>query len=306
MTFTTAEVSDRCKALKLPIPDYLTLEELLELDGEFIADSLAQAEIGDVPALLALQGIFYNLLPAFKKRLESLNMTVPPLATLVDIGRSEGPNFARALKCAVEEGSSKVERAEYVASIYSKFTLADQSEPGRQSTASMSSSHEDEPLGSQVKADREQGFLSYHVYGGKAAACFSTDKTRSHFPTIRIEATELLGGKSDWSDKIAIQVSPRELPSLLSTLLRYQTSFTAKGHGEKNEKWFSIENQTNHFFLSVQSKGKSPRALPVLPGDVFNIVNMIIGQMLSNSPFLTTDSLLELIRLQNRTVGDRS
>jgi hypothetical protein len=51
-------------------------------------------------------------------------------------------------------------------------------------------------------------YKSFHVYGGKFAACFSEDTTQRRIHTIRVEATEASGQRTyNWKNKIAIQLS---------------------------------------------------------------------------------------------------
>ena len=88
----------------------------------------------------------------------------------------------------------------------------------------------------------------------------------------------------------------RKLPSVLATLLQIQSKFEGKGHGAQNEKWFVLENQPGKVFLSVNAKGVASRSLPIGPGDCYQVSTLVIEQMLKNSPFLTADTLLSLIK----------
>lgn len=106
------------------------------------------------------------------------------------------------------------------------------------------------------------------------------------------------GGKANWAGKIAVQLSLRELPMVLATLLLWQPEFDGKGHGENNQKWFSIKQQTGKFYLKVDSKGQTSRGVPILPGDVYGIITLLIRQMLKNDPFLNVDVLLSIVQKQ--------
>ncbi|MFL1479932.1 hypothetical protein [Pseudomonas grimontii] len=293
-----SELPKRLRQLSLPVPDHLSLEELVHTDGDYLDRTLALAERHDGGALASLQGIFFNLIPSVSERLIALDLHPLEMSALVQIGKVEGPRFAKALKAVQVQCPQRKEMIEYISAVYQSAALPHSSAQCPQDNACSTNVYAD-PAQPAVDVETEREFLTYHVYGGKVAACFSGDTTRNKHSTVRIEAAECIESrKFNWGDKIAIQVSMRELPQLLATLMRYQQSFTGKGHGENNEKWFTVENQPGKVFLSVHSKGRAARALPVLPGDIFNITAIILGQMMKNTPHLSCDNLLTLIKLQ--------
>lgn len=145
----------------------------------------------------------------------------------------------------------------------------------------------------------EQEYLSQHIYGGKAALCFSADQTRAKVNTVRLEAAESCAIRQyDWQRKIAIQLSQRELPLVLAVFMGWINRFEGKGHGENNSKWFTIEQQGNKLYLSVNAKGQSPRGVPIMPGDGYAVTTLLMRQMLKNDPFLTPEIMLSLVRKQ--------
>ncbi len=142
-------------------------------------------------------------------------------------------------------------------------------------------------------------YKSFHVYGGKFAACFSEDTTQRGIHTIRVEATEASGQRTyNWKNKVAIQLSQRELPLMLATLMLWTSKFEAKGHGQNNEKWMTLEAQPGKLYLSVQSKGTGARGVAIAAGDAYPITTMIVKQMLANDPFLTADLVFKLAKKQ--------
>ncbi|WP_049820940.1 hypothetical protein [Methylibium petroleiphilum] len=150
-----------------------------------------------------------------------------------------------------------------------------------------------------AEASADQEYLSQHIYGGKAALCFSADQTRAKVHTVRLEAAEASATRQyDWQRKIAIQLSQRELPLVLAVFMGWINRFEGKGHGENNSKWFTIEQQGNKLYLSVNAKGQSPRGVPIMPGDGYAVTTLLMRQMLKNDPFLTPEILLSLVRKQ--------
>lgn len=144
--------------------------------------------------------------------------------------------------------------------------------------------------------DAEKKWFQVHVYGGKAAACFSADtKRNSNTRTVRIETAESNGMRSyAWENKIAVQLSVKELPLVLGVLMGWLPAYKAEGHGENNDKGFTIERQEGKFFLSMFAKGQKARALPVPPGDAYCITSLLLRQMVANDPHLTSAEVLKL------------
>jgi hypothetical protein len=222
------------------------------------------------------------------------------------IGRAEGPVFAKALKRWVESGCPENDEGGYLRRTYANALLTIFTSPTARETVQAAndvnngSGDMDGAVGLPDEPPRQhagKNYVNRHVYGGKVAVCFSADQTRTEEHTVRIEAALVSGTRTyNWEDKIAIQLSTRELPSVLATLLQIQDKFEGKGHGVQNEKWFSLENQLGKVYLTVNAKGLASRSLPIGPGDCYAIITLVMEQLLKNSPFLTSESLLGLIK----------
>lgn len=304
--FNARVTSSDLLRLNLPVPSTEVLEEIHSLEGNTLTSSIKCAIAGDARSKIYLQGIFFSVLPVVNERLAKANLSPASIPLLVEIGRSEGPVFAKALKRWVDSGCPENDDAVYLRNSYDKamHTYLNHPATGEGSPAANDSANgaieviappiaTDEPLVHQTG----KNYVNRHVYGGKVAVCFSADQTRNEEHTIRIEAAVSSSGRSyNWEDKIAIQLSTRELPSVLATLLQFQNKFEGKGHGAQNEKWFVMENQPGKIFLSVNAKGVASRSLPISAGDCYLVSTLVMEQMLKNSPFLTADTLLSLIK----------
>lgn len=304
--FNARVTSSDLLRLKLPVPSTEVLEEIHSLEGNTLTSSIERATAGDPQSKTYLQGIFFSVLPVVNERLATAKFAPASIPLLVAIGRSEGPIFAKALKRWVENGCPENDDARYLRMSYDKAantnlncSVTSEAAPAANDSASTSID-----LGDPLTAIDEQqyqhsakNYVNRHVYGGKVAVCFSADQTRTEEHTIRIEAALTSGGRSyNWDNKIAIQVSTRELPSVLATLLQIQNRFEGKGHGAQNEKWFVLENQPGKVFLSLNAKGEASRSLPIGPGDCYQVITLVMEQMLKNAPFLTAETLLSLIK----------
>lgn len=292
--------------LKLPVPSIEVLEEIHSLEGNTLTSSIERATAGDAQSIGYLQGIFFTVLPVVSDRLATAKLAPPSIPLLVTIGRTEGPVFAKALKRWVENGCPENDEGGYLRRTYAKTLHSDFNRPvvNEAVEAANDTSNGSVDVGvsvgqphAPVRQQSEKSYVNRHVYGGKVAVCFSADQTRTEEHTIRIEAAMASGARTyNWEDKIAIQLSTRELPSVLATLLQIQSKFEGKGHGAQNEKWFSLENQPGKVYLSVNAKGLASRSLPIGPGDCYAVITLVMEQMLKNAPFLTAESLLSLIK----------
>lgn len=141
-------------------------------------------------------------------------------------------------------------------------------------------------------------FVSFHLYGGKAAMCFSLNTTRKgNFPTVQIEAAVAKGEKVyEWDKKISFQLTVAELPLVFGVLFGFSSRIELSGHGATNDKSLTIEDQGNKFFMSMRVRGGGAYALPVLPKDTYAIMAMIFGQMKANNPELSDTQLMMLAR----------
>lgn len=291
--------------LKIPAPSIEVLEEIHSIEGSTLTSSIERATAGDTQSIAYLQGIFFSVLPVVTDRLATAKLDPPSIPLLVAIGRAEGPVFAKVLKRWVESGCPADDDGTYLRGTYAKALLTNcNSQPAKEALQAANdvtngSVGMDEAAGRTDEPPRQEAGKNYvnrHVYGGKVAVCFSADQTRADEHTIRIEAAMASGTRYNWEDKIAIQLSTRELPSVLATLLQLQGKFEGKGHGAQNEKWFVLENQPGKVYLSVNAKGVASRSLPIGPGDCYGVITLVMEQMLKNAPFLTSETLLALIK----------
>ena len=300
MHFDAQSASAKLTSLRIPVPAIDVLGEVYKTEGDDLIDAIERAQAGDNSALHYLRGVFFTILPGCAERILQANLPQPSLPVLIGIGKAQGPQFSQQLKHWSEGGyaDSDVGRSlcETYRNAHSQFSSSQEPEVLIEAT-DIEAAEEPVTFDSACEPAGEKTFVSRHVYGGKVAVCFQSDTTRGGEHTIRIEAAEITASKKfNWSDKISIQLSGRELPSVLATFMQMQGKFDGKGHGAQNEKWFTIENQPGKVFLSVNTKGRPPRSLPIGPGDCFGVVTLLIEQMLKNSPFLSADTLLNIVQ----------
>ena len=102
--------------------------------------------------------------------------------------------------------------------------------------------------------------LSHHVYGGKAASCWSHDCTRKDYHTIAIETAPAIRARDyDWSGKTRIQATRNELVSVAAVFAGYLPRCKFDSHGEGKDKGFSLERQDRGIFLRTWRKGAAQK-----------------------------------------------
>ncbi len=312
---TLKEAGAIISTLNMPKPAVDRLIALARMEGVNIKDDLYQAvnQVGDWELSKARA---YCALSActewFEANLTSLGYEME-LEDRVAKAVAYGPDFITTVQraaLATDEGDKAKKMLQSIltskpaaAPSTGKPPMAEQASPTpeampQEPAAAVSPLVEKPPMVNPPTAsdDAEKKYFQVHVYGGKAAACFSADtKRNSATQTIRIETAESTGARVyAWDNKIAVQLSVKELPLVLGVLMGWLPAYKAEGHGEHNDKGFSIERQEGKFFLSMFAKGQKARALPVPPGDAYCITSLLLRQMVANDPHLTSAEVLKL------------
>ncbi len=134
--------------------------------------------------------------------------------------------------------------------------------------------------------------LSVHVYGGKAALSFEADKTRDGTHTVALDAAVSVGErKYDWTNKIRLQLTSRELPVVAAVMLGLVPKCEFKNHGPNNDKGFSMECQIDKVFVKVFAKDQALRAVPVDAADAWRVGTVLLRQLRRQCPWMDGQAL---------------
>lgn len=142
-------------------------------------------------------------------------------------------------------------------------------------------------------------YENVHIYGKGSALCFSADRTRAqNLHTVRIEGASSNGPRDfNWSQKVGLQFTIKELPFVLALIMGWLPKVQFTAHGPNNDKGVSLELQDGpKIFVKVWQKDRGMRSVPIPQSEIFQIADLLIKQMLRNSPHLTSDSLLLMCR----------
>jgi len=184
---------------------------------------------------------------------------------------------------------------------YASTAVAGGSPAQRNTAAPERAPNRQEASNQSMGANQEGGAQKYHsvhVYGGKAALCFSADETRTDKEqTVRLEAAAALGGRRyDWSQKVALQFTTRELPQVLAVFMGWIPVLKLQAHGPANDKWAMFANQAGGKVYVTMGQSKNSKAVPIMAGDIYQVVDLLIKQLLRNSPHLGAEGLLMMLR----------
>ncbi len=153
-----------------------------------------------------------------------------------------------------------------------------------------------DPGGSPLPArGRAPEWVSVHVYGGKAALCFEADETRDGVATVALDAAAATGPQQyDWKNKLRLQLTRQELPTVLAVLCGFAPRAEFKNHGANKDKGFSVEHQGDKLFWRVFAREGGVRAVPMAPEDAFYTAGLFLRQLRKAAPWMGAGDLLAL------------
>lgn len=335
---TTSEAQELLRALELPTLDSNTIRAIGAKEGVEFKQALADAANNEENAEARrkyIKTILTACAPLTSKTIRTLGFLEPEFGSLIDLSKHEGAPFGAAIRTV---GSDRADQASIgAARTYLTRVLRTICQPAPLSTATPATEDlpsarpqtsagsrnpavtpkqpqttnnvarlptrsisvpADTPAASGEAEGNGRRFLSFHLYGGKAAMCFSLNVTRrGSFPTVQIEAATAKGEKVyDWDKKVSFQLTVAELPLVFGVLFGFSERIELTGHGPTNDKSLTIEDQRSKFFMSMRVRGGGTFAIPVLPKDTYAIMAMIFGQMKANNPELSDNQLMLLAK----------
>lgn len=121
---------------------------------------------------------------------------------------------------------------------------------------------------------------SHHVYGGRAALCFESSRTRREVPTVTLDAAPSTGPKAyDWKSKTSVQFTVDELPVVLAVFLGIRPACEFKSHGPNKDKGFAFEVQDEGKVFAKVFSPDGVRAVPITRPDVFHVARLLLAQL---------------------------
>lgn len=200
----------------------------------------------------------------------------------------------RLIDAVFKAGNNNPAARAYLVDLFGKlegFTkLGGQSQPQQQ---------RQQPSQTQAQGESAQTYgESVHVYGGKSALCFQEDETKNGFPTISIDGATATAPRSyDWANKIRVQLTRQELPSVAAVLVGAQPKCNFSSHGPQKDKGFELERQEGgKVYVKVfGGNGQGMRGVPVMPSDLFYVTSLVLRQLLKSMPGASINDVLAIV-----------
>lgn len=144
---------------------------------------------------------------------------------------------------------------------------------------------------------KQREYVNVHVYGGKAALCFSADETKHGVPTVQIDAAPMISERTyNWSEKVTIQLTVGEMPHVAAVIFGVLPGCDYGNHGADHKKGFKMENQAGKVFVQLRAPGVS-HAVPITAADIWKVGNLFARQLRAGNRHLTTFSdVLAMLR----------
>lgn len=136
------------------------------------------------------------------------------------------------------------------------------------------------------------------VYGKTAALTVEQALLRDGTATtVMIEAANKLPNSDafDWRNKVAFQITIRELPEFFALLMGWIDATKFRFHGQENNKNLSAEHQPHGLYLAI-SQGTRKIGVPIEDADRYALAMLVLAAMTLNEPQLTATAVLEIAR----------
>ena len=138
----------------------------------------------------------------------------------------------------------------------------------------------------------------FHVYGASASAKFEIVSNRGGVFVLAVDIAGRVPSKDsfDWENKIAIQVTDREMPQFMCAVLGITQTFDLRNHGPKKNKSLSLANQADKGVLYLRvTEGQVGHSIPISADKVFHL-GVIGMKVLSRQTRADTQTCLLLLR----------
>jgi hypothetical protein len=328
---TLQQAKELIEKLSLPLPAPDLLRQIGQEEGDHFKNSLATAASEQPNSKAArdyLLAVLTSYSPATANVIRNLGLTPPEPQQLLPVVKQEGKTIRSAIS-ALHNGQADPTTAAYLRAQLEHMDLppyapaqinTPPSQQGRSGpnnvaihpaaarAASQSGApedYDDMPVDAPPSEEAKPEIQSAHLYAGKAAFCFTKNKTQTGvYPTITIDSARALPGAErqyDWKHKIIFQLTVSELPLVYGVFMGYLPELRLAGHGKANNKSLSIKAQDGGYFMSMQMSGDGTIAIPAPAKDTFRITLMLMEQMKANFPTLDEAE----IRVVARRVCDK-
>lgn len=311
---TNADVAAVLAQCKFPPTDPAMLQAVLRKEGRAFGAAVMAVRNRD-PDLVDKRAYMRDLIlcvcePSLA-RLKEAGFEIPLPSVMSDIAKNEGATFYQSVAKLSDTGSIGEAARNYLSGIFAVYrgdnAVPAQPQAGGGPAAAVAAEAEGQgraggegaELPCRVGNDDDDGkpnIECVRLYGGRSAICFTADIARKDKqPTIRIDGTKSTGPQQyDWTQKIMVQLSPHELPAILSVLLGKIAEHKSSGRGDAHNKLYHLKQQAGGYLVTV-GQGREIHAVPLAATAAFPLLSLFMKQILAGNPHLTDMSVLAMI-----------
>jgi hypothetical protein len=113
---------------------------------------------------------------------------------------------------------------------------------------------------------------------------------------VTVESARALGGGGyDWGRKLAVQLTPEEMPAAIAVLMNLSGSARFGQHGPARDKFIELRRQEGGLVV-VTGQGGSVYAVPVKTATVYYLLNLFARAMAQGLPGGSVAEVLALVR----------
>ena len=141
-------------------------------------------------------------------------------------------------------------------------------------------------------------FEGFHVYGGSAALKFEVVLNQAQEAVLAVDGAGRKGSseKFDWSEKLTLQFTPREMPAFMCCVLGITPTFEARNHGAAGDKGLTLVNQPERGVLYLRLlQQRVSINVPITADKVFHLGALGI-RVLATQVHLDVPTCLAMLR----------
>ena len=116
--------------------------------------------------------------------------------------------------------------------------------------------------------------------------------------TVNVDAARRLDAKRyDWTDKLVVQITGRELTDALATTLGLRPRLECLHHGPKRDKGYRLEHRAAGLAFAVFAAGRGLRQVVLAPSERVALSALLLHQLRRNHAELPAETLLRTLEL---------
>ena len=139
---------------------------------------------------------------------------------------------------------------------------------------------------------------SLHVYNARCALTVDPSRNRAdtvHTVNLETATRSAAGADFAWDAKLVVQVTGRELPDVVATLLGLRSRVECLHHGPRRDKGYRLFHDGERCVVQLFSGDSGRHTVSLAPADRLGVVAMMFRQLQRNHGGLPADVLYAML-----------